>query len=64
MCGETWWGDCRFVAAKNMPLFSTLFLGIPEMGSGEVEKQISPLRFASVEMTIRGVQEEGITSGG
>ena len=33
------------------------------MGSGEVEKQISPLRFASVEMTIRGVQEEGITQG-
>jgi hypothetical protein len=32
--GETWWGDCRFVAAKNMPLFSTLFWGFPKWDAG------------------------------
>jgi len=32
MCGETWCFDVIFSGAKNMPLFSTLFLGIPEMG--------------------------------
>jgi len=45
MRGETWWENCLCGEAKNLPLFSTLFLGRPPTGSRvDAEKQISPLR--------------------
>ncbi|SRR5260370_500034 len=32
MRGETWWENCLCAGAKNLPIFSTLFLCIPKMG--------------------------------
>jgi hypothetical protein len=45
MRGKTWWENCLCAGAKNMPLFSTLFLSWPRTGYlVEEDKQISPLR--------------------